>query len=399
MPSNPNMDCFPRSALMAVWLATLLLAGCRAINPYDPKLEPPMPEALQPAREMNKVSLPAYRIEPPDVIQIEMLKMIPLPPYRTAIFDVLKIRASGMPDHPIDNNFIVEAEGNVDLGPPYGTVHVAGKTIDEMCAALNKSLSKWLRDPGVYVQLARVAGSQPVTGQYLVAPDGTINLRKYGRVCVAGKTIAEARSAIEKQLATYLESPELSVDVVAYNSKVYYIIVQGAGIGDNVRRLPITGNDTVLAAISQVNGLSQVSDKKRIWVTRPSAADPGKARILPVDWDGITGRGETTTNYQIFPGDRVYIGEDSLITRTNMIGKKTAPMERLAGIVGLTTSVLRGLESMSAADRELLKELVQKGVVTDDEEMKGILQEMIRASEANHEKTRTKGAEKNKPGQ
>ena len=51
-----------------------------------------MPEALQPPREMNKVSLPAYRIEPPDVIQIEMLKLIPLPPYRAEIFDVLQIR-------------------------------------------------------------------------------------------------------------------------------------------------------------------------------------------------------------------------------------------------------------------------------------------------------------------
>ena len=62
-----------------------------------------MPEALQPPREMNKVSLPAYRIEPPDVIQIEMLKLIPLPPYRAEIFDVLQIRANALPDQPIDN--------------------------------------------------------------------------------------------------------------------------------------------------------------------------------------------------------------------------------------------------------------------------------------------------------
>ncbi len=90
------------------------LAGCRTINPYDPRLEPPLPEALQPPREMNKVSLPAYRIEPPDVISIEMLKLIPLPPYRAEVFDVLQIRANALPDQPIDNYYIVEAEGTIN---------------------------------------------------------------------------------------------------------------------------------------------------------------------------------------------------------------------------------------------------------------------------------------------
>ena len=45
------------------------------------------------------------------------------------------------------------------------------------------------------MQLARVSGAQPVTGQYLVGPDGTINLRQYGVVHVAGKTVTEARLA------------------------------------------------------------------------------------------------------------------------------------------------------------------------------------------------------------
>ena len=99
------------------------------------------------------------------------------------------------------------------------------------------------------------------------------------------------------------------------------MITQGAGLGDSVRRLPVTGNETVLDAISQTNGLSQVSSKK-IWIARPSASDPEKAKILPVDWDGITDRGATATNYQIFPGDRIYIGEDPLVTRSNLLSRR-----------------------------------------------------------------------------
>ncbi len=335
------------------------------------------PEAAP--HELAMQPLPAYRIDPPDVIQIEMLKMVPLPPYRAAIFDVLQIRANALPDQPIDNSFMVNAEGKINLGPVYGSVRVAGLTTDEITTTLNKWLRRWLRDPSVSVQVAKVAGAQPVTGQYLVAPDGTVNLRLYGRVCVMGKTVAEARSAIQKQLAAYLESPELSVTVVAYNSKVYYIIIQGAGLDDNVRRLPVTGKETVLDAISQINGLSQVSSKK-ICIVRPSASDSEQAAILPVDWDAITRRGATATNYQIFPGDRVFIAEDRLVTRSNLIGAKTAAIERIMGIVGLTTSTVSGLNSTPGAD-EVLKELVRKGLITDDEELKKIVLDVIRRDE------------------
>ncbi len=341
-----EFGCCPRSAIAAAWLAMLLLAGCRTVNPYDPKLEPPMPAALQPPREMNKVSLPAYRIEPPDVIQIEMLKLIPLPPYRAEIFDVLQIRANTPPDYPpVYDNFMVEAEGTINFGPVYGSVRVAGMTIDEIRTMLNKWLQQWLREPAVSVQLARVSGAQPVTGQYLVGPDGTVNLRQYGVVHLAGKTVTEARVALQNHLKQYLDSPELAVDVVAYNSKVFYIITQGAGLGDNVRRLPITGNETVLDAISQVNGLSQISSKK-IWIARPAPHNFGCQQILPIEWDAITQGAQTATNYQLMPGDRLYVSEDELTTFTNILGKVTAPIERIAGIAGLSSSTLRGWETM-----------------------------------------------------
>ncbi len=355
-------------------------------------------KAVAAPHELAMQPLPAYRIEPPDVIQVEMLKLVPLPPYRAETYDVLQIKADAPHEHPVDKNYMVEADGTVDLGPPYGTVKVAGMTIAEMRAALDKSLSKSLAKPAAYVQLVRVSGTQPVTGQYLVGPDGTINLRKYGLVSVSGKTVAEARAAIQDHLKPFLDSPELSVDVVAYNSKVYYIITQGAGLGDNVRRLPVTGNETVLDAISQINGLSQVSNSKNIWIVRPSAADPAKGTILRVDWDAISRRGATATNYQILPRDRVYIGEDPQLTGTNLIAKKTAPVERAMGIISLTTSTVQGL-SDTPGGAPAVKELVRKGVFDDDPELKQSVQEMIRLCEEESRKAAAKPAAEHKPAQ
>ncbi len=296
------------------------------------------------SRELAMRPLPTYRIAPPDVLSIEVLKLVLPPPYRAVVYDTLQIRATGtLVDQPIDGFFLVESGGQVTLGPAYGTVRVAGMTVREAGIAITKKLKEVVNKPEVSVQLAKSGAIQTVTGDYLVALDGTVNLRNYGRVQVMGKTIEEAGDALQKQLSKYFVSPEVSVNVKQYNSKVYYIITEGAGMGDNIRRVPITGSDTVLDALSAVNGLSQVSSK-RIWIARPSSNNPAKGTILPVDYAGITKRGATATNYQIMPGDRLFIAEDKTIALNNWVAKKTASIERVLGLISLGTSTIENVE-------------------------------------------------------
>ncbi len=332
-------------ALLTVWVV-LGLTGCHAVDFYDASLQQPAPPAMEPPRERSMVSLPDYRVEPPDILQIEMLKLVPLPPYRIDIYDVLQIRVLGtILDQPIDGFFLVEGEGIVSLGPAYGTARVAGMTVEEATETITRKLQEVLAKPDVSVQLARTAGTQPVTGQYLVAPDGTINLRQYGLLHVAGKTVTEIRTDLQKQLSRYFDSPEVSIDVIAYNSKVFYVITEGAGLGDNVRRVPIAGNETVLDALSAVNGLSQVSSTE-IWVARPAPGGFGCEQILPVDYDAITRGGSAATNYQIMPGDRVFIAEDNVSALSNYLAKVTMPIERLLGVTSLGTSTIRNLQTL-----------------------------------------------------
>ena len=110
------------------------------------------------------------------------------------------------------------------------------------------------------MQLARTAGTPPVTGEYMIGPDGNgPTCANTARLHVAGKTITEIRQDLNRLLGQFFDSPQVSVEVRQYNSKVFYVITEGAGLGDNVRRIPTTGNDTVLDALSAVDGLSQVS--------------------------------------------------------------------------------------------------------------------------------------------
>ena len=293
-------------------------------------------------RELDKVSLPDYIVEPPDILMIDTVRGMPLPPYRIEPLDALQIQVTNaLPSEPIAGIYIVEPEGTVNLGLSYGAVPVAGLTLEQARAAITNQIRRVLTNPQVVVALAQTRGLQQlVRGEHLVRPDGTISLGVYGCVYLAGLNLCQAREAVEHALSRFLLNPQVSLDVLGFNSKVYYIIFDGGGYGQQVYRLPITGNETVLDAIGLVNGLPAVASKKKIWVARPAPADSGCDQVLPVDWAAITQGGSTATNYQLLPGDRIYVKADPWICFNNAVAKVLGPFERPLGFGLLTESVI-----------------------------------------------------------
>lgn len=288
-------------------------------------------------RELDKVSLPTYTVAPPDILVINAINLVPKAPYQLMMGDVVAVSVSGtLPDAPIENAFPIGIGGTIDLGMPYGKVRVVNKTVEEVEAIVTEHLRMSLQNPQVTVSLLQTGAMQQITGEHLVGPDGTVNLGVYGTVRVVGCTVGEARYMIENHLSAFLEQPQVAVDVFAYNSKVYYIVTEGAGLGDGVYRFPVTGNETVLDAVSNINGLNQVASK-RIWIARPAPLG-GEVQILPVDWTGITAQAATTTNYQLMPGDRLFIAEDKLVAWDNHMAKLFAPLERIMGFTLLGTN-------------------------------------------------------------
>ncbi|MCI0638628.1 MAG: polysaccharide biosynthesis/export family protein [Gemmataceae bacterium] len=304
----------------------------------------PLPPPGPCPREITMTSLPPYTIAPPDIITIDAVRLIPKPPYRIEPLEVLVINVTDtLPNQPIAGLFVVSPEGTVNLGFSYGAVRVTGLTLDQIQQSIRAHLANILRNPQVTVSLAQFRGLQQIRGEHLVRPDGTISMGTYGAVYVAGMTLGQVKCVIEKHLSEYLLNPQVSVDVFAYNSKVYYVILDGGGFGQQVIRLPVTGNETVLDAISQLQGLAPVSSKRRIWLARPAPAHLGCNQVLPVDWQAIVMGGSTATNYQIFPGDRVYVAADRLIAFDNMLSKILAPVERVLGVTLLGSSAVNSI--------------------------------------------------------
>lgn len=308
-------------------------------------------------RELQKVSLHEYRIEPPDVLLIEAANNLRPANDPIGAGEVLVIQsdlsfpvdetdgAVAQQFSMIDGPYVIGMDGYINLGPQYGKVLASGQPLAVIQDRVEKHLNRILENPKVLVTLPDPSAKQKVAGQHLVRPDGTVGLGIYGGVYVAGMTLAEARMAIERHLKQHMHDPEVSVDVLGYNSKSYYVIADGGGAGNRVYKLPSTGNETVLDAIAQIRGLPTVSNAGRIWVARPTS-DPCKAdQVLHVDWDAISMGGDVSTNYQLFPGDRLYVQSDPWIRFDTNLSKITAPIERVLGFTILGAGAVRSFDN------------------------------------------------------
>src|SRR5262249_19873912 len=72
----------------------------------------------------------------------------------------------------------------------------------------------------------------------------------------------------------------------------------------------------------------------------PRPDDLHEDLILPVDYKGIVQCGKTATNYQLLPGDRLYVKAAPLITLDAYIARVVAPIERVVGTNLLINSLI-----------------------------------------------------------
>jgi protein involved in polysaccharide export with SLBB domain len=143
----------------------------------------------------------------------------------------------------------------------------------------------------------RLPGDQPVL------PDGTINLGRYGHVVVAGKTIEEIEALVRATVeAQTHEAGFIVVRVVSRPSKVFYVLGEVNAPG----AYPLTGRETVLDGIIMAGGLNDRGSRRSIILTRPTPPDSCRV-VLPVRLRDIVQLGDTTTNYQLAAGDRIFV--------------------------------------------------------------------------------------------
>jgi polysaccharide export outer membrane protein len=144
-----------------------------------------------------------------------------------------------------------------------------------------------------------------------VLPDGSVDLGKYGKLIAAGKNTTQIETEImevvrrkEKALKEE-EIGFIDVRLVSRQSKVYYVMGEVTSPG----KYPLQGSETILDGILTAGGLTDRSSWRDIILVRPTSDDPGQ--VLRINYGDIVRLGAAATNYQLQPGDRIYIGSRS----------------------------------------------------------------------------------------
>ena len=266
-------------------LAVMASCGCQTV----PKSETDLAKSPIP-REFSMVSMPEYVVEPPDLLLVEVLE--------------------ALPGRPITGERLVRPDGKISLGF-YGEVYVAGLTVGE----IKEKIVLHLRDH---------------------LTDQTLGLVKF----VEDRTNTEQG---EYKNVEPRDSNRVFVDVTAYNSKVYYVLGDVGSPG----RLPITGNERVLDAIQYAGGLVPTAAAQNIRLVRPAPPGACCEQLLPVNLSAIINTGDSTTNYQLLPGDRLVVYRDPIVRTTVLLDRLAAPFGAVINNILTYTFVARSLKSIN----------------------------------------------------
>jgi protein involved in polysaccharide export with SLBB domain len=177
--------------------------------------------------------------------------------------------------------------------------------IKELPHELQKTLLEpYILEPGDGLLLLPADLDSPVRlpSDQTILQDGTIDLGRYGTLMVAGKTVPEVETLVRDAVSKITpDSGFIDVRLVGRQSKVYYVLgeVQTPG------KFPISGSETVLDGLLQAGGLTDKASQNKIILVRPTL--DGCATLLAVDYSRIVQLGDTGLNYQLQPGDRIFV--------------------------------------------------------------------------------------------
>ncbi len=217
----------------------------------------------------------------------------------------------------------------------------------------------------ILVEVLETLPGRPITGERLVRPDGKVSLGFYGDVYVSGLTTDQIKEKIVIHLRQFIpdqtlglirwderedkwvevepkDSSRVFVDVTAYNSKVYYVQGDVAAPG----RLPVTGNETVLDAINYAGGLAPTAATQNIRLVRPAPPGACCEQVLPVNISAIVNAGDSTTNYQLMPGDRLVVYRDPIVRTTVFLDRLASPFNTVLNSIlqyGFTARTVKSI--------------------------------------------------------
>jgi polysaccharide biosynthesis/export protein len=130
----------------------------------------------------------------------------------------------------------------------------------------------------------------------IVKKDGNIYLPIVGKIRAAGYSVEEFHEVLRDQLKAYVVDPQVSIDVLKYESQKFFVL----GFVKEPGAFPVDGDTTLLEAIGLAKGVLAGASLERAYVIR-------NGELLPINLADLLLRGDTSRNVYMKDRDLVYI--------------------------------------------------------------------------------------------
>lgn len=166
-----------------------------------------------------------------------------------------------------------------------------------------------------------VARHPEVSGLFIINGEGKIQYQFIGDILVEGLKKVEIKDLLSERLSEFIISPNVTVKIVGYNSKIVYVI----GEVHNPGKIYMRGDTiTVREALVQA-GLplltGKVTDSRLI-----TPSDKGKVEKKIVNIHKLLYEGDLRENLIMKPGDTLYIPPTFMAKALRIIQPVAAPI-------------------------------------------------------------------------
>src|SRR5437867_8278229 len=139
-----------------------------------------------------------------------------------------------------------------------------------------------------------------IRGTVPLRPDGMCSLPLLNDVQAAGLTPMQLRDALNKKLAEYIPTPEVSVIV----REVHSFKVSVIGEVKKPGRHELKSRATVLDALAMAEGLGEFAARGRIVILRP---DGNTLKRIPFNYNKVVSTDGELENFMLQPGDIIVV--------------------------------------------------------------------------------------------
>jgi len=172
-----------------------------------------------------------------------------------------------------------------------------------------------------------VSSHPEFSSKVTVAADGTITLPLTGdNLRIDGLTKDEVAWEVTKVMNKYVKTPRVAVDIVDYNSKVYYVF----GEVNRPGKFPMRDSVVTLRDALIESGFRQkTAALVRVHVVTPDSEEP-TCRII--DAASIIYKGKLRHDVVLKPGDVVYVPNTVLDKTSFVLGQILSPLQNSRSI-------------------------------------------------------------------